>query len=164
MCLLSAFAKRVVPFRSFRVAFFFPVVEELVFRGALVWWFCHNILDVGFMATFWWTFCAFFVGHLRDIVESARKGDFLRFLDPIIIGCFNTALLVHAILVQVASPLLAIAACIFAHAIYNTLIEYLLKPLLPWLLIWLRVAGMIMALGAYWIIFTLVGTQNLWPW
>ena len=142
----------------------FPFVEEILFRYLFFWWFCRQVLGAGLMASFWWPFVAFVAGHLLDVIASFAKGDFLRIIDPVSIGAFNAMLMAHAMLVQGAPLWLATAACILSHAIYNLATEVARLLKVMWLLNWIRLAGLLTAIGVYWMCFILLRNQNLWAW
>lgn len=143
---------------------FYPPVEELVFRGCLIWWFCHGVLNSGFLAAFWWTFIAFLVCHIPAIIGSAVTGHFLRALDAISVGTFNSCFMPDIILRQGGEMWMALVACMLLHAIYN-LVNWLLRhsPFI-WLLYWIRLAALLVSAGVYWYCCHAFRELGLWQW
>jgi hypothetical protein len=143
----------------------FPFVEEILFRYLLIWLFFHDIIGAGMMASFWWSFVGFLLGHIIDIVvDIVTKGDIFRILDPINIGTLNFSFMTHAILVQKVEPFIALAGCILMHMVYNGVIELFRFLKLNWLVILIRLAVLFLSFGGYWLAFSVGKSTNLWQW
>ncbi len=122
-----------------------PVVEEILFRLILVWWLMTLTFHWPAPKTVLYSAVIFTICHLPVVIRTL---DPLRFLDALIIGVFNgIACVVYLRLWGLGRSqegvLVAYLCLVVIHAAYN------LATLIPGLRGLARIAGAVLALGAW---------------